>query len=52
MAPETVKVPEREMESFRLRVVEPPKDTEPPPVRLVPAETVMEDESSSELEIF
>ena len=52
VAPETVKVPEREIESFKFKVVDPPKETVPPPERLVPAETVIEESDRAELGIL
>src|SRR3989344_6959663 len=38
--PDTPKLPDRETLSFKFKVMDPPKATSPPPVRLVPAETV------------
>ena len=52
VAPDTAKVPDKDTESFRETVTDPPKDTSPPPVRFVPAETVILELSSSELDIF
>ena len=40
VAPEALSVPESSIESFKETVMDDPKDTSPPPVRLVPAETV------------
>ena len=52
VVPETVSVPDKDMESLSDRVVDPPKETDPPPVKLVPAETVNDELSNSELAIF
>src|SRR3989344_3107101 len=38
--PDTPKLPDIETLSFKFKVMDPPKATSPPPVRLVPAETV------------
>lgn len=40
VAPDTVNVPDKEMESFKDRVIDEPKVTSPPPERLVPEDTV------------
>lgn len=49
VAPATVKVPEMEGESFKDRVTDDPKDTSPPPERLVPAVTVTLELDKAEL---
>lgn len=40
VSPVTVKVPDKEMESFKDRVADEPKEISPPPDKLVPAVTV------------
>ena len=52
VAPDTVRVPESETESFKLKVVDPPKLTSPPPERFVPAETVILELAKAEFEIL
>ena len=52
LAPETARVPLKEIEESRDRVVDPPKLTLPPPVKFVPAETVIDEFESAELEIL
>lgn len=52
LAPLTVKVPARETESDKARLTEPPKETDPPPDKLVPAERVMEELDKAELGIL
>ena len=51
MVEETVKVPDKDTSSLRFKVTDPPKDTDPPPDKLVPAETVKEELASSEFDI-
>lgn len=41
VAPLTPKVPDKETESFRDKVADPPKLISPPPVKFVPAVTVI-----------
>ena len=40
VAPDTVNVPDKDMESFKDNVIDEPSVTSPPPERLVPVETV------------
>ena len=52
VAPLTVRVPAKDTESFKVRVTDEPKETSPPPVKLVPGEIVTLEFDKAELAIL